>query len=160
MQSQSHEYLQKDSLNQNTEDSRPSTQHGHDDSDQQSPHQPRADEGRSHSRRSASTISWSTSSSEGSDQSLERSLRGLRKSSPVNRIAEHETSLAHLPKKRSPGPSFAVVQRGRNATTGQVVLADFPNGLPENNLTPSLLALTIRRGSYPCLISSASFFVV
>lgn len=127
MQSDSDEVTQKTSLNQITHFNLSDSKHGLHRPGEQPTHQPSAGEGRAKSRRSGSNTSSSVSS-RGSDDSLERSLRGLRKGSPVDRIAEHENASSYLPKKRGQGPAFAVIQRGRNVTTGQVVLADFPNG--------------------------------
>ncbi len=129
MQPEPTDLSQKTSLNQNSPDNNLKSQHGLDRSDSHLPRQLRAGEGRSIPRRSASNSSSATSSSTGSDQSLAGPLRGLRKSSPVDRIAEHEKALRYSLRKKDQRPGFAVVQRGRNATTGQVVLADFPNGV-------------------------------
>ncbi len=128
MQSDSNEVTQNTPLNQNTHHSHLNSHHGLDHSDEQPTPQFRAGQERARNSRSTSITSSSTSSSRGSDDSLERSLRGLRKNSPVDRIAEHEKASSYLPKRRNQGPAFAVIQRGRNATTGQVALADFPNG--------------------------------
>ena len=130
MQPEPNEFSQKTSLNQNYHDSNPNSQYGFDGSDIQPPYQLRAGEGRPISRRSASIASSATSSSGSSEQSLEVSLRRLRKNSPVDRIAEHEKAFSYKAKRRGQGPSFTVVERGRNTTTGQVNFTDFPNGSP------------------------------
>lgn len=157
MQSDLTEVTQKAPLNQNTLDSHRNSHHGLDRSDEQPSHQLRAGEGNARPRRSTSITSSSTSSSRGSDKSLERSLRGL--SSPTDRIAEHEKASSYLPKKRHQGLAFAVIQRGRNATTGQVTLADFPNGLALY-MFPLLQSLIDRRGLDTCSISFASIITV
>lgn len=128
MQSELNELSPKASLNQHTQDSRPNSQHGFDHPDQQPHRQFRAGEGRAKTGRCVSSASSSTSSSGGSDDSLERSLRGLRKSSPIHRISEHEKASTRLAKKRSNGPTFTVVQRGRTSGVDRVALTDFPNG--------------------------------
>lgn len=129
MQSEPNELSQETSLDPNTQDSNVSSQHGLDQSGLRLPRRLRAGEERSKPKRSASNTSWSTSSSASSTHGLEGSSRGLRKHSPVDRIAKHERALTDPSKKRNQGPDFAVVQRGRSANDGQVVLADFPNGL-------------------------------
>ena len=129
MQSESNDLSQNNSLKQNSQESNLRSQYGLDRSSSPAFHWLRAGERKPTPRRSGSSTSSSTSSSATSDQSLERSLRGLRTSSPVDRITEHEKALAYFSKKkRDRGPGFTVVQRGRNATTGHVVLTDFPNG--------------------------------
>lgn len=128
MQSDLNEVTQNTPLNQNIHDTHLHSHHGLDRSRHQPAHQLQAGEGRENNRRSGSITSSSSFSSRSSDDSLGGSSRGLRKRSPVDRIADHEKASSYLPKIRSQGPAFAVIQRGRNATIGQLALADFPNG--------------------------------
>lgn len=131
MQSEFNEQPPKTSLDKDTLNNHLSNQYGFDQPDQHPSHQLRAGEERATSRRSVSTVSSSTSSSRGSDDSLGTASRGLRRSSPVDRIAEHEKkwSRSSKHKSKSQGPGFTVIQRGRSSDVDQVVLTDFPNGL-------------------------------
>ena len=136
MPSELNDLSQDTLLNQNPQNNSTNSQYGLDRSDLRPLRQPRTGEERSKSRRSASSASSSTSSGAGSDHNSDRSLRGLRRNPPVDRIAEHERSLTYLPKNKAQGPGFAIVQRGRIASTNQVTLADFPNG---SVFSPSLI---------------------
>ncbi|KAL6719375.1 hypothetical protein ACLMJK_003614 [Lecanora helva] len=119
--------VKKTSLSQHLPETNFTTQHGVDRTDSQPTHQLHAGAARQKARSSTSSASSTRSSSQSSTQSLEQSLRRLRKSSPVDRIAEHEKALTHLSKRRSPGPTFTVVQGDSSATIDRVLLTDFPN---------------------------------
>ena len=134
MQSEPNETSQKNSLPQSPRENTTDSQHGFHDSDEHLSRQLHAGEGRAKSWRSASNTSPSASSVESSDDARERPLRRLsppsrhKSGSPVDRIVEHEKDLTYLPKKRSEGRTFTVVQRGKNFGSFQVAIEDFPNG--------------------------------
>ena len=135
MQPEPNELSQKDSSIQNTQEISPASQYGLNNSVHEPLPQPRARGGKDNPRRSTSTRA-SSASSRGSYENLEGSLGRLSSGSrphtrsPVSRIEEHEKALTNLSKRKNEGPTFTVVQKGRNLGTDQPGLADFPNGLP------------------------------
>jgi hypothetical protein len=160
MQSDSNEVTQNTPLNQDTNSSHLNSHHGLDRADGQPTRQLRASQERAENSRSTSVTSSSTSTSRGSDDSFERSIRGLRGNSPVDRIDEHEKASSYSPSRRNRGPAFAVIQRGRNATIGQVALADFPNGSLFTIHDYSLRSLINCRGFDSCSISSITIVAI
>ena len=52
-----------------------------------------------------------------------------RTPSPVDRIIEHENARDYSHKRKHGGPGFTVIKGSKKLGSGQVALADFPNGL-------------------------------
>lgn len=134
MQPEPNETSQNISLPQSSQENTRDSQHGFHESDVHPSPQLRAGEGRAKPRRPASNTSPSASSAGSSDDARERPLRRLsppsrqKSRSPVDRIIEHEKDLTYLPKKRAEERTFTVVQRGKNLSSAQVAIGDFPNG--------------------------------
>lgn len=163
MQSEANGIPPNFSLTQSIQDQNQSRQHGLHEHDLP-PRQLRTEEGRSNPRRTAGSQRSSATSAAGSDDAGERPLRRLsppskhKSASPVDRISDHERASAYLPRKRKEGRVFTVVQRKKNASSGQVDLVDFPNGL-----LPALQdwqPLTSSRSFDPYTVSSIAFVVV
>lgn len=134
MQSEPNEILQKTSLTSSTQDNHQDSQHGFDQSTQRLPVQPLAEERRPEPGRSPSDSGSSTSSGGDFDEALEYPLRRLsppsrpHTRSPVDRVAEHEKASTKAPKRRTEGPAFTVIQRGKKPIYDRIAIADFPNG--------------------------------
>ena len=135
MQPEPNETSQKNSLPQSSLENSEDSQYGFQDSVEHLSRQLHAGEGRAKPRRSASNTSSSAFPAGSSDDARERPLRRLspplrqKSGSPVDRIIEHEKDSIYLPKKRSEGRPFTVVQRSKNLGSSQVAIGDFPNGL-------------------------------
>ena len=134
MQPEPNEILQKTSLTSSTQDYHQDSQYGFDQSTQRLPVQPLAEERRPESGRSPSDSASSTSSGGDFDEALEYPLRRLsppsrpHTRSPVDRVAEHEKASTKAPKRRTEGPAFTVIQRGKKPIYDRIAIADFPNG--------------------------------
>lgn len=140
MQPEYNDNSQNISLPQSSQANTQDSQYGFQDSDENLSRQLHAGERWTNPRRSASNTSLSASSAGSSAGARERPLQRLsppsrqKSGSPVDRIIEHEEDRAYLPKKRIEGRTFTVVQRGKNLSSAQVIIGDFPNG-PHSTFT-------------------------
>ena len=139
MQPEPNEIPQKTSLTSTTQDNHSDSQHGFDQPTQRQPVQPLAEERRSKPKLFASDSASSTSGSD-VEEALEYPLRRLsppsrpHTRSPVNRVAEYEKASTKLPKRRTEGPAFTVVPKGKKSTYDRVAITHFPNGPPPSTM--------------------------
>lgn len=164
MQSEPNESSQNKPLTQSTQDSNQDSQHGFDQPDLQPSPRPCPGGAGGGTPRWAASNAGSSSSAGGSDDGLERSLQRLsppsrpRTGSPVDRIAEHEKRLPHLPRRKNQGPSFTVVQGGKKPGLNQTAIVEFPNG---SLLVASIsILLILCRGLDPYFVASSSCFFI
>lgn len=164
MQPEPNEIPQKTSLTSSTQDNHQDSQHGFDQPAQRLPVQPLAEEGRPEPKLFASDNASSTSSGSEFDEALEYPLRRLsppsrpHTRSPVNRVAEYEKASTKSPKRRTEGPTFTVVPKGKKSNYDRVAITDFPNGPLPNTMSCTITNCCRGADSYP--LSLTACFVV
>ena len=164
MQPEPNETPQKISLTSTTQDNHQASQHGFDQSTQRLPVQPLAEERRPEPRIFASDSASSTSSGSEFDEALEYPLRRLsppsrpHNTSPVNRVAEYEKASTKSPKRRTEGPAFTVVLKGKKSTYDRIAITNFPNGPLLKTMSCTVANYCRGVDSYP--LSLTACFVV
>ena len=164
MQPEPNEIPQKTSLTRSTQDNYQDSQHGFDQSTQRLPVPPLAEERRPKPKLFASDSASSASSGSEFDEALEYPLRRLsppsrpHTRSPVNRVAEYEKASTKSPKRRTEGPGFTVVAKGKKSTYDRVAITDFPNGLLPDTMRCTVADCCRGVDSYP--LSLTACFVV